>query len=190
MFVESVETSVEKAPLEPAVERRVGLVKYFEAHEGYYATGDAGMIDKDGFLHVMTRVDDVINVAGHRLSTGAIEEVVSAHPAVAESAVLGKADELKGEVPVACVIFKEGFDANREQVVKEIAQSVRERIGAISSLHKLVFVQSLPKTKSGKILRNVMRSLVNNKIPKIPPTVEDLSAVEEIEKAVKEHFSH
>eukprot|EP01091_Cochliopodium_minus_P010958 TRINITY_DN3023_c0_g1_i2.p1 TRINITY_DN3023_c0_g1~~TRINITY_DN3023_c0_g1_i2.p1 ORF type:complete len:673 (-),score=179.43 TRINITY_DN3023_c0_g1_i2:60-2078(-) len=159
--------------------------KYFDQHPGYYTTGDAGFIDEDGYLHIMTRVDDVINVSGHRLSTGAIEEVINANHNVAESAVFGINDELKGESPCAIVVLKNGVEKG-DNISSELSQQVREKIGAISTVSKIVFVDHLPKTKSGKILRGVMRNIANKKEYKVPGTVEDISAVHHVEQRIKE----
>mmetsp|Transcript_29404 Transcript_29404/g.39971 ORF Transcript_29404/g.39971 Transcript_29404/m.39971 type:complete len:190 (-) Transcript_29404:174-743(-) len=145
----------------------------------WFTTGDAGFIDEDGYVHVMGRTDDVLNVAGHRLSTGSLEEAVSAHPSVAECAVIGAPDALKGHVPVGLLVLRVG--AEEGGVVQEVIDLVRERVGPVASFRKAVIVTGLPKTRSGKILRNVMRSLAEGKEGedlKIPGTIEDARAVE------------
>ena len=157
--------------------------KYLVSPEGYYLTGDAGYLDKDGYLYVMTRTDDVINVAGHRISTGRIEEVLLDHDElIAECAVVGREDSLKGEVPIAYVVLQ--VERDHTQVSKEIQLLVREKIGAFGKLDKVIFVKKLPKTRSGKILRNLLRDISNNvEKPRVTPTIEDATVVPEIMKA-------
>ncbi|NTY63016.1 acetate--CoA ligase [Mycolicibacterium sphagni] len=151
---------------------------YLCEHPGYYLTGDGGYIDEDGYLFVMGRIDDVINVAGHRLSTGAIEEVLATHPAVAECAVIGIADEIKGQVPRGLVVLKAGAAA--EGLTDELVQLVRDEIGAVACLRQVDVVAALPKTRSGKILRKTMRGIAHGKDEPIPSTIEDAGVLHTI----------
>jgi propionyl-CoA synthetase len=128
----------------------------------------------------MSRVDDIINVAGHRLSTGGMEEVLSGHPDVAECAVIGIADALKGEVPVGLVVLKAGHDRDAEGITKELVERVRSTIGAVAAFKRVLIVDRLPKTRSGKILRNVMRAIADHKEPAVPATIEDPTVLGEI----------
>lgn len=156
--------------------------KYLQNPEGYYLTGDAGYIDKDGYVFIMTRTDDVINTAGHRISTGRIEEVLAEHPAVAENAVVGKDDPLKGDVPIAFVVMQK--DVDKIKLSKELQAIVREKVGAFAKLEKVIFLPRLPKTRSGKILRNLLRDVSNNvPNPRVTATIEDRAVVPEIQKA-------
>jgi len=158
---------------------------YLSRYEGYYLSGDGGYIDEDGYLFVMGRVDDVINVAGHRLSTGAMEEVVATHADVAECAVFGVADALKGQVPVGLVVLKAGVDRQPGDVEAELVALVRERIGAVASFKEAIVVARLPKTRSGKILRSTMRSIADGKPFTMPSTIEDPAALDEITEDLK-----
>ena len=144
---------------------------YLCEHPGYYLTGDGGYLDDDGYLFVMGRVDDVINVAGHRLSTGAIESVLATHPAVAECAVIGVADEIKGQVPRGLVVLKAG--ASADGLAEDLVKSVRDEIGAVACFKLVDVVAALPKTRSGKILRKTMRGIAHGKDEPIPSTIED-----------------
>jgi propionyl-CoA synthetase len=157
---------------------------YLSRFPGYYETADAGLIDADGYIHVMTRTDDIINVAAHRLSTGEIEEVLASHPDVAECAVIGVADALKGQVPLGFVILKAGVERPPEDVEREAVALVRERIGPVASFKTALVVPSLPKTRSGKILRATMRKIVEGEDYPMPATIDDPSALAEIENAV------
>lgn len=132
---------------------------YLSAFPGYYLTGDGGHLDEDGYLFVMGRTDDVINVAGHRLSTGSMEAVLAAHPAVAECAVIGVADELKGQVPRGFVVLKSGVEIDPETLRAELVLAVREQVGAVAAFRQVDVVPALPKTRSGKILRKTMRGI-------------------------------
>jgi len=154
---------------------------YLERHPGYYTTGDAGFIDGDGYLHIMTRTDDVINVAGHRLSTGAIEEVVASHPDIAECAVVGMADNLKGQVPLALLVLKSGIGKPAANVSAEVVQQVREQMGAVVALKSAVVVPRLPKTRSGKILRGTIARIANGEEYALPATIEDPAALTDVE---------
>ncbi|XP_044535112.1 acyl-CoA synthetase short-chain family member 3, mitochondrial [Gracilinanus agilis] len=158
---------------------------YFEKFPGYYDTMDAGYMDEDGYLYVMSRVDDVINVAGHRISAGAIEESVLSHGSVADCAVVGKEDALKGHVPLALCVLRTGINAPEEKVLEEIVKHVRENIGPVAAFRHAVFVKQLPKTRSGKIPRSALCALVNGKPYKITPTIEDPGAFHHIEEVLK-----
>ena len=158
---------------------------YLSAHEGYYLTGDAGYKDEDGYLWVMSRIDDIINVAGHRLSTGGIEEVIASHSDVAECAVIGAADALKGELPVGLVVLKAGVDRPDDEVVGEVVQLVRAKIGPVAAFKKAVVVARLPKTRSGKILRGTMKKIADNHDYKVPATIDDPAILDEIEDALQ-----
>jgi propionyl-CoA synthetase len=153
---------------------------YLTRHPGHYLTGDAGYRDEDGYLYIMSRVDDIINVAGHRLSTGAMEEVLAAHPDVAECAVVGVADELKGEVPVGFVVTKAGVARSEAEIVKELVDLVRERIGPVASFKIATVVKRLPKTRSGKILRGTMKKMADGQPYGVPATIDDPVILEEI----------
>jgi propionyl-CoA synthetase len=153
---------------------------YLGAFPGYYLTADAGYRDEDGFLWVMTRTDDIINVAGHRLSTGALEEVVASHPDVAECAVLGVADEIKGEIPLGLIVLKAGVRRSSGEIVTEVAQMVRERIGPVASFRIATIVKRLPKTRSGKILRGTIKKIADGVEYRIPPTIDDPVILDEI----------
>lgn len=151
-------------------------VAYLTEHPGYYLTGDGGHFDEDGYLFVMGRIDDVINVAGHRLSTGAIEEVLATHPAVAECAVIGVADEIKGQAPRGLVVVKAG--ARTEGLAEELVQLVRDEIGAVAAFKLVDVVPALPKTRSGKILRKTMRGIAAGRDEPVPSTIEDPSVLD------------
>jgi propionyl-CoA synthetase len=151
---------------------------YLSAFPGHYLTGDGGYQDEDGYLYVMGRTDDVINVAGHRLSTGSMEAVLAAHPAVAECAVVGVHDELKGQVPRGFVVLKAGVDADPGQLQAELVQAVRDQIGPVAGLRQVDVVPALPKTRSGKILRRTMREIADGADPAVPGTIEDPAVLE------------
>jgi propionyl-CoA synthetase len=159
---------------------------YLSEFPGYYKTGDAGFIDEDGYVFVMTRTDDVINVAGHRLSTGAIEEVLASHPDVAECAVVGVADSLKGQVPLGFLVLKSGVEPAREgAILQESVTMIRERIGPVAAFKTALVVKRLPKTRSGKILRGTMQKIAESQEYKLPATIDDPLALEEIKEALK-----
>jgi propionyl-CoA synthetase len=160
------------------------LESYLEEFPGYYKTADAGFIDEDGYVFVMSRTDDIINVAGHRLSTGAMEEVLADHPDVAECAVLGVEDQLKGQVPVGFMVLNAGVDRDETDIVKEVIQSVRDRIGPVASFKTATVVKRLPKTRSGKILRGTIQKIADNKEYKVPATIDDPTILEEMEDAL------
>jgi propionyl-CoA synthetase len=146
---------------------------YMSAFPGYYLTGDGGYYDEDGYLYVMGRTDDVINVAGHRLSTGSMEAVVATHPAVAECAVIGVADEMKGQIPRGFVVLKAGVDIDEGQLRDELVAAVRDQIGAVAAFRRVDVVPALPKTRSGKILRKSMRAIADGRDEPVPSTIED-----------------
>jgi propionyl-CoA synthetase len=146
---------------------------YMTTFPGFYQTGDAGLIDADGYIHVMTRTDDIINVAAHRLSTGEIEEVLAAHPDVAECAVIGVADTLKGQVPLGLLVLKAGVTRPADQVEREVVELVRNRIGPVASFKTALVVAGLPKTRSGKILRGTMRRIADGEDYVLPATIDD-----------------
>ncbi|MEX0708030.1 MAG: propionyl-CoA synthetase [Woeseia sp.] len=158
---------------------------YLERFPGYYETGDAGYMDEDGYIFVMSRTDDIINVAGHRLSTGAIEEVLAEHPDVAECAVVGVADELKGQLPLGLLVLKAGVNRNKSEIISDVVQMVRESIGPVAVFKKAVIVGRLPKTRSGKILRGTMRKIANCEEYRVPATIEEPRALEEIRSAMQ-----
>jgi propionyl-CoA synthetase len=153
---------------------------YLSTYPGYYMSGDGGYIDEHGYLFIMGRMDDVINVAGHRLSTGEMEEVLSAHPAVAECAVVGINDSLKGQVPLGLVVIKNGITTSDEDLVSELKQSIRNDIGSIASLKDLLIIDRLPKTRSGKILRKTLRQMIDGQEIEIPSTIEDPAVIKEL----------
>ena len=158
---------------------------YLETYPGYYLSGDAGYKDEDGYVWIMSRIDDIINVAGHRLSTGAMEEVLASHPDVAECAVIGAADDLKGELPVGLIVLKAGVHRAADQIVKEIVNLVREKIGPVAAFKQAQVVKRLPKTRSGKILRGTMRKIADGKEYTVPPTIDDPAILGEIGEALK-----
>jgi propionyl-CoA synthetase len=151
---------------------------YLSAFPGWYLTGDGGYKDADGYVYVMGRTDDVINVAGHRLSTGSMETVLAAHPAVAECAVVGVRDQLKGQIPRGFVVLKAGVDVDPEDVRAELVQAVRDEIGAVAALRRVDIVPALPKTRSGKILRKTMREIADGRNPAVPSTIEDAAVLD------------
>jgi propionyl-CoA synthetase len=157
---------------------------YLREFPGFYETGDAGMIEADGYIHVMARTDDIINVAGHRLSTGAMEEVLAAHPDVAECAVIGVADSLKGQLPVGFMVLKAGASRTSAEVAKDVVAMVRERIGPVAAFKSATVVQRLPKTRSGKILRATMRKIADGETFKTPATIDDPAIIEEITESL------
>ncbi|QFT64233.1 propionyl-CoA synthetase [Roseivivax sp. THAF30] len=159
--------------------------KSYLAHfPGYYETGDAGMIDEDGYLYIMARTDDVINVAGHRLSTGAMEEVLAGHPDVAECAVIGVADDFKGQLPMGFVCLTKGVNRPHDEIEKECVKRVRDQIGPVAAFKLCKVVDRLPKTRSGKILRRTMASIADGEDFKMPATIDDPAIVDEIREAV------
>jgi propionyl-CoA synthetase len=158
---------------------------YMDPYPGYYLTGDGGYTDDEGYVFVMGRVDDVINVAGHRLSTGGMEEVLSRHPDVAECAVFGVADDLKGQVPIGLCVLKAGVTRSPEEICAEVIGMVRSDVGAVASFKKAVVVSRLPKTRSGKVLRGTMRKIADGETYTIPSTIDDPVILQEIEKSLE-----
>jgi propionyl-CoA synthetase len=159
---------------------------YLSHYPGYYLTADAGYRDADGYLFIMSRMDDIINVAGHRLSTGAMEEVIAAHPDVAECAVIGVADEIKGEVPLGIVVTKAGVARGAAEIVKELVERVREQIGPVAAFKTATVVKRLPKTRSGKTLRGTMKRIADGTPCTTPATIDDPLILEEIAGSLKE----
>jgi propionyl-CoA synthetase len=158
---------------------------YLTQHPGFYLTGDAGYKDEDDYIYIMSRVDDIINVAGHRLSTGAMEEVLSSHPDVAECAVMGVADEIKGEVPVGLVVTKAGVARADADLCRELVELVRERIGPVAAFKTVAVVKRLPKTRSGKILRGTMKKIADGVEHGVPATIDDPAVLGEIGDSLK-----
>lgn len=158
---------------------------YLARFPGYYNTGDAGFIDEDGYIFIMSRTDDIINVAGHRLSTGGMEEVLASHPDVAECAVVGVADQLKGQVPLGFVVLKAGVSRPEAQIVRELVQLVREKIGPVAAFKQAAVVKRLPKTRSGKILRGTMQKIADAQDYRMPATIDDPAILGEIGEALQ-----
>jgi len=156
---------------------------YFKNYPGYYETGDAGYIDAHGYVFVMARTDDIINVAGHRLSTGAMEEVLAAHPDVAECAVIGVADAIKGQLPLGLLVLNAGLERDKETIVREVIQNVRDEIGPVAAFRKCIVVERLPKTRSGKILRATMRNIADGEPWTMPATIDEPAILDEISEA-------
>ena len=153
---------------------------YMKEFPGYYKTADAGFIDDDGYVYVMSRTDDIINVAGHRLSTGGMEEVVAAHADVAECAVIGVADQLKGEIPLGFLVLNAGVSRPHHDIVSEVIQMVRTEIGPVAAFKTAIVVQRLPKTRSGKILRGTMKKIADQTKWKMPATIDDPAILGEV----------
>ena len=162
------------------------LNSYLKPIPGFYSSGDGGFIDDDGYVFVMGRTDDVINVAGHRLSTGEMEEVVASHPAIAECCVVGAHDDMKGQIPVGLVLIKDGATIDPDELEDELVEMVRDRIGAIACFRRAMVVERLPKTRSGKILRRVIRQIADGEEYSVPSTIDDPAILEEI----SEKFGH
>ncbi len=160
---------------------------YMTNYEGYYQTYDAGHIDEDGYIWIMSRTDDIINVAGHRLSTGAIEEVLSEHQSVAECAVIGIADKLKGQLPIGLIALKAGVDKDDQTITKECIQMVRDKVGPVAAFKTVIIVKRLPKTRSGKILRGTVRKIADSEDYKMPATIDDPIILDEIKEDLKKH---
>ena len=161
------------------------VASYLSRFPGYYSTADAGFMDEDGYVYVMARTDDIINVAGHRLSTGAMEEVLASHADVAECAVIGVYDELKGQVPVGFLVLKKGVDRHLDEIIAEVVQMVRQRIGPVAAFKTALVVRALPKTRSGKILRGTMQKIADGQEYKVPATIDDSSTLQEIDEALR-----
>jgi propionyl-CoA synthetase len=165
-----------------------GDERFFEAYlsryPGFYLTGDAGYFDEDGYLYVMSRIDDVINVAGHRLSTGQMEEVLSSHPDVAECAVVGVADDFKGQIPIGFAVLKAGVERSHEDIAAELVALVRERVGPVASFKTVAIVDALPKTRSGKTLRATIRKIADGERWSVPPTIEDATVLDDFVRLI------
>ncbi len=159
---------------------------YLDEFKGFYQTSDAGYIDTDGYVFIMSRTDDIINVAGHRLSTGGMEEVLSGHPDVAECAVVGVADALKGQIPCGFVVIKSNVSRSDEEIEKELIQMVRDQIGPVAAFKKAFVIQRLPKTRSGKILRGIMSKIIDGEEIKVPATIDDPVILDEIKQVLNE----
>jgi propionyl-CoA synthetase len=178
-----------KLPLPPGCfpalwnNRQGYLGTYFERYPGYYEMADAGFIDEDGYLFVMARTDDIINVAGHRLSTGGLEEILASHPDVAECAVVGVADALKGQVPVGVCVLNATVQREAAAIEAELVQRVRDQLGAVASLRRVLIVARLPKMRSGKILRKTMRKIADGEPFTVPATIDEPAILDEIAKA-------
>ncbi len=163
-----------------------GFVKsYLTRFPGYYTTSDAGFIDDDGYIFIMGRTDDIINVAGHRLSTGGMEEILSGHPDVAECAVIAAPDPIKGEVPVGFVVLKAGVSRSTETIVSELIQRIRDEIGAVACFRSAAVLKRLPKTRSGKILRGTMKKIAEGASFTPPATIDDPAILDEVRDALK-----
>ena len=158
---------------------------YMSTYPGYYQTYDAGHIDEDGYVWIMSRTDDIINVAGHRLSTGSMEEVLSEHPDVAECAVIGIADKLKGQMPIGLVVLKTGVQKSQEEVQKECVKMIRDKIGPVAAFKTAIVIKRLPKTRSGKVLRGTMRKIADKEEYKAPATIDDPAILHEIKESLK-----
>jgi len=158
---------------------------YLAEFPGYYKTADAGYKDEDGYLYIMARTDDIINVAGHRLSTGAMEEVLSGHPDVAECAVIGIADPLKGQVPLGFLVLNSGVERVESELETEVVSMVRDQIGPVAAFKQALVVQRLPKTRSGKVLRGTMRKIADAETWKMPATIDDPEILDEIALALQ-----
>src|SRR5690606_8668876 len=158
---------------------------YLARFPGYYNTGDAGFIDEDGYIFIMSRTEHIINVAGHRLPTRGMEEVLSSHPDVAECAVVGAADQLKGQVPLGFVVLKAGVTRPEGEILQDLVRLVRDRIGPVAAFRQAVVVKRLPKTRSGKILRGTMQKIADAQEYRMPATIDDPAILTEITEALK-----
>ena len=158
---------------------------YLTKYPGYYETGDAGIIDQDGYLHVLSRTDDIINVAGHRLSTGGMEQVLAEHQDVAECAVLGVSDQLKGQVPLGFLVLKDGVNTEHKQIIEDVIRMVRAEIGPVAAFKVAVIVKRLPKTRSGKILRGIIQKIADSADYDIPATIDDPLILMEIKESLQ-----
>ncbi|MGH8461624.1 MAG: AMP-binding enzyme, partial [Stenotrophobium sp.] len=158
---------------------------YLARYPGYYLTGDAGYCDADGYWWIMSRIDDIINVAGHRLSTGAMEEALAGHPDVAECAVIGVADAMKGQVPLGLVVLKAGVKREHETIIRELVERVRAQIGPVAAFRQAAVVARLPKTRSGKVLRATMRAIADAQPYTAPATIDDPAILDEIAGVLK-----
>ena len=179
-----------KAPLPPGALPTVWedharyVSAYWERYPGYYLTGDGGYVDEEGYVFVMGRVDDVINVAGHRLSTGQMEEVVAGNSAVAECAVVGIKDADKGQIPLGLVVLKDGINVSLDELKAELVAAVRAQVGAFANFRELIRVERLPKTRSGKILRQTIRKMADGDPFEMPSTIDDPAILDEIREGL------
>ncbi len=164
------------------------VTSYLDAYDGFYLSGDGGYIDEDGYVFVMGRTDDVINVAGHRMSTGSIEAVLAQHPDVAECAVIGAADSLKGQLPRGFVVLKAGHEIDHAQLSSELVASVRDEIGPVAAFKDVSVVAALPKTRSGKILRKTMRQIADGEDPAVPSTIEDADVLTKLAPVLRKTY--
>jgi propionyl-CoA synthetase len=158
---------------------------YLSTYDGYYVSGDGGYVDEDGYLYVMGRTDDIINVAGHRLSTGSMEAVIASHPAVAECAVIGVADPLKGQAPRGFVVLKSGVETDPDEIRRELVAMVRDEVGPVAAFKEVDVVAGLPKTRSGKILRKTMREIADGKDATPPSTIEDVGVLDALRPTLR-----
>lgn len=163
------------------------VAEYLSRYDGYYLTGDGGYRDADGYLFVMGRTDDVINVAGHRLSTGEMEAVLAAHPAVAECAVIGVPDELKGQLARGLVVLKAGVDIDEDTLRAELVEAIRRDIGPVAAFRDVDIVAGLPKTRSGKILRKTLRGIAEGRDEPVPSTIEDPTVLDQLRPILQHH---
>ncbi|GAW36766.1 acetyl-coenzyme A synthetase [Roseovarius sp. A-2] len=163
------------------------ISSYMAEYPGYYATSDAGIIDEDGYVFIMARTDDIINVAGHRLSTGAMEEVIGSHPDIAECAVVGKADALKGQMPLGLFVTNNGANRDESELERELVQLIRAKIGAVAAFKHAIEVKRLPKTRSGKVLRGTVQKIADGESFKMPAAIDDPAILDEISAALKAH---
>jgi propionyl-CoA synthetase len=159
--------------------------KYLTSFPGYYETGDAGYCDEDGYLYIMARTDDVINVAGHRLSTGQLEEVLADHPDIAECAVIGVADQLKGQLPLGLICLYPNCNRLQDDIMAEAIALVKDRVGRVSSFNLIVVIERLPKTRSGKVLRGTMAKIADGENWNMPATIDDPAILDEIKMALQ-----
>ena len=162
------------------------LSAYWDQHKGYFSTGDAGFKDENGYVSVMTRTDDLINTAGHRLSTGSMEQAMGKHASVAECACIGVKDSLKGEVPIGFVVLNAGTSQeDQDAIPDQVIKLVRAEVGPVASFHQCLVVEALPKTRSGKVLRGIMKSMVEGEAYTVPGTIEDLAVLDVLEEDFK-----
>jgi propionyl-CoA synthetase len=166
------------------------IESYLDSYPGYYVTGDGGYFDRDGYIYVTGRVDDVVKVAGHRLSTAAMEDVIAQHPDVAECAVIGMRDGYKGQLPLGLVVLKSGVIQSGDRIIKQLINMVREQIGAFASFKQALIVTRLPKTRSGKILRATLRKIASNEEYSVPSTIDDPTILDEIKELIKRSIRH
>jgi len=183
-----------KLPLPPGAMKTIYnaderfVSSYLSKHDGFYLTGDAGFVDKDGYVHIMARTDDVINCAGHRLSSGALEEVLISHPDVAECAVIGAKHEEKGQVPVGFIVLAGNAHKTPEQIEKDVVDMVRRDIGPVAAFKLAFAVPGLPKTRSGKILRGIMHNIADEEDYVVPGTIEDVTVLDKVKEIIEDRY--